>query len=92
MAMQMVRLSRLPLPSNKSIEYSRTPSVFNVHQIEALPMTATEVQKIIKSDPLLKKVLHYTKRGWPEQVPEALKPFSRRRAEFSIKEDCLILG
>ena len=85
-------LSRLPLPSNKSPEYSKAPSVFNVYQIETLPMDANEVQKATRSDPLLKKVLLYTKKGWPEQVPEALKPFARRRTELSIEDDCLLLG
>ena len=85
-------LSRLPLPSNKSPEYSKAPSVFNVYQIETLPVDANEVQKATRSDPLLKKVLLYTKKGWPEQVPEALKPFARRRTELSIEDDCLLLG
>ena len=84
--------SRLPLPNNRSPEYSKAPSVFNVYQIEALPVDANDVKRATRSDPLLKKVLFYTKKGWPKQMPEALKPFARRQTELSIEDDCLMLG
>ena len=84
--------SRLPLPNNRSPEYSKAPSVFNVYQIEALPVDANDVKRATRSDPLLKTVLFYTKKGWPKQMPEALKPFARRQTELSIEDDCLMLG
>ena len=85
-------LSRLPLKSEQCVESPTEPSVFNIAQIDALPLTHKAIQIATRSDPLLSKVLHYTKRGWPTQVPEALNPFSTRRHELSIEGECLLWG
>ena len=68
-------LSRLPLPSEKPPEYSSEPSVLNIRQIEALPVSTEAVQQAIRKDSILSKVLRYTRRGWPTPVPEALKSY-----------------
>ena len=38
-------LSRLPLQKGEGTEYSTEPSVFNITQIEALPVTANAIQR-----------------------------------------------
>ena len=85
-------LSRLPLQSKGSSEYSQEASIFNICQIEALPVTSKAVQQATRKNLLLSKVLHHTKRGWPDQVSDAMKPFLSRQHELSVEDDCLLWG
>ena len=89
-------LSRLPLSDSKeaSVVCSSEPSVFNISQIESLPVTAAQVEAATRTDPILSKVLHYTKQGWPrtQQSTEALKPFRQRSQELTVEGGCLLWG
>ena len=87
-------LSRLPLPIYKgeSLECSSEPSVFNITQIEALPVTSAQVETTIRTDPILSKAIRHTKRGWPSHVPEALKPYHHRNSELTVEAGCLLWG
>ena len=86
-------LSRLPLPTEKDVDYANEASISNVYQIEALPVTAQSVQQSTRKDLILSKVLYHTKRGWPQQVPKtAMKPFFNRRHELSVEDECLLWG
>ena len=89
-------LSRLPLATAKeeSVVCSPEPSIFNISQLEALPVTAAQIEAATRNDPILSKVLTYTRRGWPQQqhLPEALKPFQSRAQELTIEGDCLLWG
>ena len=51
-------LSRLPLPTTveSKLVCSTEPSIFNIAQLDALPVTAKEVQAATRTDPLLSKV------------------------------------
>ena len=85
-------LSRLPLPS---VRKSHTPSeaeIFNVAQIDSLPVTSSQLERATRRDSLLNKVRQYTKTGWPQSVQECLKPFWNRRDELSLEGDCLLWG
>ena len=48
--------------------------------------------KATRKDLLLSKVLHHTKRGWPDQVSDAMKPFLSGQHELSVEDDCLLWG
>ena len=89
-------LSRLPLPtSSKSSSASQTvpnADIFVVRQIEALPVTAVELRAATRRDPILSKVLQYTKRGWPAKVPDVLKPYHNRRDQLTLEDDCVMWG
>ncbi len=63
--------------------------IFNISQILSLPVTSKNVQQATKSDPILSKVLRYTRDGWPTQVPDELKNYY---SEISIEADCLLWG
>ena len=54
----------------------------------SLPVTANATRK----DPILSKILQYTKCGWPSQVPEELRAFFSRKHEITIEQDCLLWG
>ena len=57
-----------------------------------LPVTHQQVQKATHRDPILSKVLLYTKKGRPDQIPEALKPFSTRRHKLTMEGEFLLWG
>jgi hypothetical protein len=65
-------LSRLPLPTERPVCYSSEPTIFNIRQIESLPVTANSIKIATRKDTILSKILQYTKCGWPSQVPEEL--------------------
>lgn len=85
-------LSHLPLPTQQdSISISsQTTTLFNISQIEALPITATEVGLATKQDRLLSKVYHYTKTSWP--ASPALQPYKHQQHQLTIEGDCLMWG
>ena len=81
-------LSRLPLKGTESKEAKA--DLFSVRQIEALPVTLVQRKCAISCDPILSKVLRYTKYGWPDRVDETLKPYWNRRAELTLEDDCIM--
>ena len=68
-------LSRLPLPDTTSVPVSTVPAFFNIGQIQSLPVTCDSVQRATRRDPVLSKVISYSKRGWPTTIPDTLKPY-----------------
>eukprot|EP00731_Ephydatia_muelleri_P000635 Em0001g635a len=84
-------LSRLPLSIIADAGTATSDSdVFNVGQIEALPVTAMQLRKVTRQDPILSKVVTFTRNGWPSIVPENLKPYWTRRNELTVEGDCLM--
>jgi hypothetical protein len=88
-------LSRLPLPSTTS-ELSSSQeegiAVFNIGQIQSLPVSFQEIKEITGRDKLLSKVLCFVRNGWPDQTPEELKPYKNREMELSVENGCLMWG
>jgi len=85
-------LSHLPLPVVSSTDYPRESSVFNIAQIDTLPVTVTQLKAATRQDPILSKVLLYTKSGWPLTVPEVLKPYWKHQLEISLEDECIMWG
>jgi len=65
---------------------------FLVGQIQALPVTAEQVQTATRRDPVLSKVFCYVEAGWPERTEEIYKPFAQHKQELSIQAECLLWG
>ena len=84
-------LSRLPLQSTNSKRQSET-DIFSIRQIEALPITAAQLRRLTGRNPILSKVLRYTKQGWPDKIEETLKPYWNRRTELTLEDDCVMWG
>ena len=88
--------SRLPLEDTWAVdeESARGAAVFNVHQLESLPITATQLQHQTGRDPLLSKVLRYTQTGWPsaQEITTSLKPYHQRQHELVVEAGCLLWG
>ena len=84
-------LSRLPLPM-KGPEYPSEVHLCNVKQIESLPVTSHRIRQCTRQDTVLSKVLDYTLKGWPSQVPKELQLYRTKLAELSVEEGCLLWG
>ena len=82
-------LSRLPLQTTSPVAYSAEPTIFNISQLESLPVTA---RNATKKDPILSKVFLYTQQGWPVEVPTALQQYHTRYHELTIEQGCLLWG
>ena len=84
-------LSRLPLaggPDNTDMG----ARIFNILQMEALPVTMQKLRTATASDPLLSKEYCYVRGKWPQPLSAALQPFFNRRLELTVEEGCLLWG
>ena len=66
--------------------------LFNIAQIDCLPVTAQQVQKATAKDPVLSRVLQYTKHGWPAAVDGSLQVYFNKRQEITLEGGCLLWG
>ena len=82
-------LSCLPLP-DITLGSSPVPTILNISQLQSLSVTTTQVESATRKDPVLSKVLHYTKQGWPQEAEEVLKPYYVQRGELTVEGDCLM--
>ena len=84
-------LSRFPIKENyKKVGHSES-NLFNICQIEPLPLTSGQLKQATRTDPILSKVLMFTKSGgWLMQVLDTLKPYWNRRLELSLEDDCIM--
>lgn len=84
-------LSRLPLPEG-GVERPSESHLYNIHQLEMLPITSQTIKKATQRDPILCKVLSYMLKGWPVGVPNVLRPYHSRLAELSVEDGCVLWG
>lgn len=69
--------------------------IFNIggRMLDSLPVTAKEVRQSTCADPVLSRVLEFTKHGWSSEVEDLrLKPYFNRRHELSVEQDFLMWG
>ena len=79
-----------PTGKHGNADTSSDPRIFNISQMEALPVNVRRVRAAIGSDPLLSKVYRYTRGNWPRQIPQCLRPFHNRCHELTVEEGCLL--
>ena len=84
-------LSRLPHEDSKIGDESE---IYSVSAIDGdFPITAKDIGKATRSDPLLSRVLDFVLTGWPEKCDEEeLKPYYNRRWELSCEQNCALCG
>lgn len=63
-------------------------NVFNIQQIETLPVKAGHIWEATRADPTLSQVCQYTMSGWPSDVPEDLNPCYWRDYELGVEVGC----
>ena len=67
-------------------------NIFNIAQIEALPVTVDQLGHATRRDVDLSQVWQYVQLGWPDVVPECLKPHSFRSDELTVQGNVLMWG
>ena len=86
-------LSRLPLENCSMEGLSIEPSIYNISQIDFLPITAAKVKNATSTDPILSKVLSFILNGlWTETVTEEMKPFQQRSTELTSENETILWG
>ncbi len=85
-------LSRLPLPQRDADRRSTEGDVIQAMRVAALPVTAEEVGRATREDPILSKVMRWQRHGWPETFDDEFKPFHSKRNELTIEQDVLLWG
>ena len=67
--------------------------MFNIGQINGLPVSACQIQRATQNDPTLSKKFLYIMNGWPDKVAnEELKPYFSVRNELSLEGNCILRG
>ena len=86
-------LSRLPVATvNESVPIP-AEWINLVDFLDSTPITAVQIAKMIKKDKILSQVLHFCLAGWPERnLGEDFKPYSSKKLEISVQNDCLLWG
>ena len=86
-------LSRLPLQiTTEEDAITKDASLFNLQQIERLPVKADKIAQLTANDPVLSKVITFVQQGWPTQVQDEFKPYHIRRNELTVEANCLLWG
>jgi len=83
---------RLPLLNQSPVENPPDPAIFNIRQMEALPVTSSELQAATRADPLLGKILCYVRIHWPYRTSNSFQPYKKAHQELSVEGDCLLRG
>ena len=84
-------LSRLPLSTTTPASTSAS-TLFNISQIESIPLFHNQIATSTRKDPVLSKVLRSTKHGWEATAEDVLKPYNKRSQEITVEGDCLLWG
>ena len=82
-------LSRLPIlgESSLQVENVSAASLFNIKQINSLPLKPEALRNETARDPVLSNVLRYTLQGWPQDMEDMdakMKPYFLRKEELTI--------
>ena len=87
-------LSRLPLEDTEG-EEEETPEevILALKPLPTTPVKATQVAKLIHSDPILSRVQNFVLHGWSSErkcTEIDLQPYYHRREELSVIDGCLL--
>ncbi len=85
-------LSRRPLNHVSTIGHTPEPTIFNLQQIESLPVTTKQVATATRTDRVLSKVYHYITKGWPRKVDKELAVFTPKKDDLPVVGGCVLWG
>ena len=74
------------------VDYISKASVFNLQQLDSLPVTAAKLAMAIRTDKVLSKVYRYTIKGWPREVEPPLRPFAAWKDQLAVEGGCVLWG
>lgn len=82
-------LSRLPMAQETDDE-SDSINILNI--CHDLPISIEDVRNSMKKDEELTQVYKYTLYGWPNEVPELLHKYFKKRISLATEDNCLFYG
>ena len=56
------------------------------------PVTAKEIEKVSKRDPIISNVIDFVLCGWPSKVNKQLQSYFCHNNELAVESSCLIWG
>ncbi|KAL1258966.1 hypothetical protein QQF64_009543, partial [Cirrhinus molitorella] len=83
-------LSRLPLPTTH-LEPAKA-EIFYFKEVDNSPVTAAQVKKHTRTDPVMSKVLDLVLRGEVGGISPLLRPYMSRKSELTVESGCLLWG
>nr|XP_021334762.1 uncharacterized protein K02A2.6-like [Danio rerio] len=83
-------LSRLPLPDTPP-EGSQA-DIFYFKEVQSAPVTAAQVKRFTRTDPVLSEVLTWISHGKRGEMTENCKPFLSRHDELTVQSGCILWG
>ena len=81
-----------PVESSEVISPIKEEVVFNFNVLNKTTVTSAHIARWTECDPILSKVKRYVIFGWPDKPEDGLFPYSSRRAELSVQQQCLLWG
>ena len=84
-------LSRLPVTRDSETTVDPV-EIFQMSQIDILPISVDMIRQATQRDPDLSHVLEHTKQGWSTKCEEELEPYYRRKDELTVQDSCLMWG
>ena len=83
-------LSRLPLPTTVEKPLQDAVAIFQLSQIERLPVQVSQIRKEMQRDPILSRVLQYILQGWPQVVEDAFNAYFIKQHELTVEQGCIL--
>ena len=85
-------LSRLPFGEAPNSVPVPTETVCLMNFLDSTPVTSSLIASHTRTDQVLFKVTQFLTMGWPNEVPDELRPYFQRRDELSLEKGCILLG
>ena len=85
-------LSRLPLREVPELSPDLPEVILMIENMDNSPISAKDIARRTKCDPILSQVHRFTQEGWPIQCADELKPFEARKLELAIQSGCITWG
>ena len=85
-------MSRLPLPYTPDETSVPEELVLMVEGLQDAPITAFQIARWTRRDPLMARVTRCILEGWPRSPDEELRPYWTKRLELSTHDGCIVWG
>ena len=85
-------MPRLPLEEARDKETVDPVEIFQLSQVQVLPVSTDMIRQATQRDPILSRVIEGTKQGWPAVHEKELEPLYRKKEELTIQDGYLIWG
>ena len=91
---QFISRRRLPLPVAREEPPKPAEVIYLMEVMDASPLTSSQIRIWTEQDPILAKVKNFVLTKWLDNKPneKQLRPYSNRRRELSIEQECLMWG